>query len=207
MELNDINRSLAHKNPFEITEWAMMRAECPIVSSSFGPASAAMLYVTSKVAPNIPVIWVDHGYNLPETYQHVETLVDRLKLNLQVYTPKVTFERRRAIFGGVPMPEDEDAFRQFANEVKVEPFERALKERSPDYWLTGISKYETAHRASLDVVSVDHRGVTKVAPFFHWKHEAIDAFIAELDLPAPNHYFDPTKLAQHMECGLHVPQN
>jgi len=184
----------------------MARAEKPIVSSSFGHASAAMLYVISCVSPSTPIVWVDHGYNLPDTYEYVEQLVDRLKLNLHVYAPKVTFERRKAVFGGVPMPDDAEAFRQFANEVKVEPFERALQELSPDYWLTGINKYETAHRASLDIVSRDHRGITKVAPFFHWSNKTLMAFIASKHLPTPSHYFDPTKLAQNMECGLHVRQ-
>ena len=33
--------------------------------------------------PEIPVLWVDHGYNRPATYRHAEELSTLLRLNLK----------------------------------------------------------------------------------------------------------------------------
>ncbi|MEK7844683.1 MAG: phosphoadenosine phosphosulfate reductase family protein, partial [Pseudomonadota bacterium] len=40
--------------------------------------------------PDIPVLWVDHGYNRPATYRYAEKLRDTLHLNLKIYLPRIT---------------------------------------------------------------------------------------------------------------------
>lgn len=42
----------------------------------------------NQVHPDIPVILTDTGYLFPETYQFIDELTDKLKLNLQVYRAK-----------------------------------------------------------------------------------------------------------------------
>ncbi|MFN3164388.1 MAG: phosphoadenosine phosphosulfate reductase family protein [Pseudohongiellaceae bacterium] len=45
---------------------------------------------------------------------------------------------------------------------QTEPFARALDEFQPEVWLTGIRREETEHRKTLDIVSLDNRGIIKV---------------------------------------------
>ena len=203
MDLVAVNIALRHQPPREIVRWALSQGKNPIATTSFGKTSAALLHCLQSDASDIPVIWVDHGYNMPSTYHYVDEMMDRFSLNLHVYTPRVTTERRQAISGGVPLPEHEDAYAQFAKEVKIEPFQRAIDEHQPDIWLTGISRYETDYRRTLDIVSVDSRGLLRVAPFFYWRANDIKAYLERHELPSPQHYFDPTKLSDTAECGLH----
>ena len=89
--------------------------------------------------------------------------------------------------------------------VQVEhSYTRAFEELKPKIWITGIRKEETAFRQSLDVLSWDGRGILKVAPIFYWSEDDVQAFMDEHALPSCKHYFDPTKVAENRECGLHT---
>jgi phosphoadenosine phosphosulfate reductase len=147
---------------------------------------------------------VDSGYNLPDCYQTADQLTRGLKLNLQVYTPSMTAERRTALEGGIPTLDEADRHRRFTHDVKLEPFQRALSEHRPKVWISGIRKTETEHRQSLDIVSMDARGILKVAPLFHWSEAQLEAYMREHNLPSCKHYFDPTKVIAGRECGLHT---
>ena len=71
-------------------------------------------------------------------------------------------------------------------------------------WLTGIRREETEHRKSLDIVSIDNRGILKVAPIFYWSEDDVEAYMEQHQLPTCRHYFDPTKVHDGRECGLHT---
>lgn len=205
LDLDSLNQQLRDQSPADIIRWAASLGEPMMGSTSFAPNAAVMLKLITDVAPETPIVWVDSGYNVPDTYRVAEKLIKRLQPNLQVYIPEVTAERRNALMGGIPHPDDNpDLHAEFTRQVKLEPFNRAFEELQPKIWLTGIRKEETAFRQSLDVLSWDGRGVLKVAPIFYWNESDIDAFMAEHDLPSCKHYFDPTKVAENRECGLHT---
>ena len=88
--------------------------------------------------------------------------------------------------------------------MKLETFAQALEEFQPDIWLTGIRQEETEHRKSLDIVSRDARGIIKVAPLFYWSEEQVEAYMQQHQLATCKHYFDPTKVMDGRECGLHT---
>ena len=95
-------------------------------------------------------------------------------------------------------------FNEFTYQVKLEPFARALKILEPEVWITGIQRNETEFRQSLDIVSLDSRGILKVAPIFYWSDEEVEGYMQQHKLPSCKHYFDPTKVHEHRECGLHT---
>ncbi len=43
------------------------------------------LHFVTRIMPDISVILTDTGYLFPETYQFIDQLVDKLKLNLRVF--------------------------------------------------------------------------------------------------------------------------
>src|SRR5512145_2497322 len=113
-EIRDWNRELRDKSPLEITQWAI--AHCAegraIVSTNFRPYEAVVLHLCVQVQPDIPVLWVDHGYNRPATYQHAEQLRRRLQLNLKPYVPRMTAAHREAVHGPVPSTDQEEALKE-----------------------------------------------------------------------------------------------
>ncbi len=205
-EIAHWNAELRQKSPLEIVRWAVSEGKGrTIVSTNFRPYEAALLHVVSQVQADLPVLWVDHGYNRPATYKHAEELRARLKLNLKPYLPRLTPAHRDAIHGPIPTTEDEAALKQFSAVMKLEPFQRGMRELAPAVWLTALRKVQNPNRAGLDIVSLDGNfGALKVSPFFHWSDADLDAYLAKHQLPNEWDYFDPAKADEKRECGLHA---
>jgi phosphoadenosine phosphosulfate reductase len=202
-QLQSINAELRDKSPGEIIQWTLGLNRNVFASTSFSPNSAGLLHMVKSAAPEIPVIWVDSGYNLADTYRVAEKIIEQLQLDLKVYIPQMTAERRNALMGGIPHPDDDEALhREFTRQVKLEPFERAIDDLNGEVWITGIRREETAFRQSLDIVTLDSRGLLRVAPLFYWSEQQVEDYMAEHDLPSCRHYFDPTKVMDGRECGL-----
>ena len=187
--------------PHEIVARALRYATRPFLSTNFRPHTAALLHLVTRVMPDIPVVWVDSGYNTLATYRYAEAVTAQLRLNLHVYTPAVTATRRHAVLGGIPSLDD-PAHAAFTREVKLEPFERALRELQPDLWFTGIRAEQTDFRKKLGVVSRGPFGATRVAPIFAWTAVDLEDYLYEHGLPDYSDYYDPTKVNDHRECGL-----
>lgn len=198
------NEVLKDKTPQEIIEWALAQNKRVFATTSFGKNAAVMLKLITDVDPAVPIVWIDSGYNVRDTYLVAEQLMRELPLNMKIYSPEMTAERRNVLMGGIPTPDDEALHKEFTQQVKLDPFQRAIDDLQPEIWLTGIRKEETAHRQTLDIVSLDNRGILKVAPIFHWTDDQMEAFMEAHQLPSCKHYFDPTKVDDHRECGLHT---
>ena len=204
LDIDSANAALRDASPEEIVRWALELGGPAIATTSMGRNAAVMLHLVSQVDPTVPTIWVDTGYNLRDTYLVAERLIRDLGLNIHVYSPQMTSERRNAIMGGIPTVDEEERHAEFTRQVKLEPFERALAEHAPELWLTGLRQEETAHRRTLDTVSLDGRGIVKVAPLFRWSEQQLEQYRERHGLPSCRHYFDPTKVHDGRECGLHT---
>lgn len=174
-----------------------------IVTSNFRPFAAVLLDLVYRVAPKLPVVWMDSGYNTAATYRHAEELRQKLDLDLRVYTPRRTRAQREALDG--PAPGLDDAgFDAFVNELKLEPFERALAELKPAVWFTGVRAEDTAQRAKMDEVARNADGIIKVAPLLRWTSRDLHRYLQRRELPNNWDYLDPTKPDPKQECGLHL---
>ena len=202
IDLVAINKELTEKTPQEIISWALSVAKNPVVTTNFRPYESAILHVVVEQQEEIKVIWCDTGYNTPQTYKHAEELIHTLQLNVQLYVPKQTVAHRNATIG-LPTIEDSE-HGVFTEQVKLEPFKRAMKEHEPDVWFTNLRKGQTAFRDSIDIVSKSKDGILKVSPFYNWSDEALDEYLKTNDLPNEFKYFDPTKVESNRECGLHI---
>ena len=86
LDLDAVNRDLTQADAQQIVRWAADTfGDRMVLSSSFGAQAAVMLHLVTRVAPDVPVVFIDTGYLFPETYTFAESLAKRLKLNLHVY--------------------------------------------------------------------------------------------------------------------------
>jgi phosphoadenosine phosphosulfate reductase len=206
--IQGFNAELRVRPPVDIIRWAIAQAGGrAIVSTNFRPYEAVLLHLVTQVQPDIPVLWVDHGYNRPATYRHAEQLRSLLKLNLKPYLPSLTAAHYDAVHGGLPepTPENEERIKAFSTVMKLEPFQRGMRELAPAVWLTALRKVQNPTRAGLDIVSEDTNfGTLKVSPLFHWTDADLEAYLREHHLPNEWDYFDPAKADDKRECGLHA---
>lgn len=201
-DIEGLNKTLKNKTPLEIAQWAISNAERPVVTTNFRPYEAVILNVCSKALHDIPVIWCDSGYNTLNTYKHAEGLIQQLGLNVKLYVPLQTSAHRDSIMG-VPGIDD-PLHKEFTEQVKLEPFKRAMSDFKPDVWFTNLRKGQTALRDSLDILSLSKDGTLKVSPFYYYSDAELDVYLKENNLPNEFKYFDPTKVLENRECGLHT---
>lgn len=201
----DLTRANAEfgKDPERLTAWALGLGKRAFCSSSFGPFSAATLHLATRIQPDIPVIWVDSGYGTAAMYRYVDELERLLKLNLKIYRPRRSRAHREAAEGPLPQV-NEPGHTAFTEEVKLEPFDRAVRELGGEVWITGIRAEETDARARMEPVSVGRDGIIKVAPVLYWNSRQMHEYLKRHQLPNNFDYFDPTKVEDRRECGLHT---
>ena len=202
IDVEKLNEELKGKSPKEIIAWAVEYGNAPVVTTNFRPYEAAILHACTDVKNDMPVIWCDTGYNTAPTYKHATKVIDQLKLNVKLYTPIHTSAYRDAIMGLPTIDDPEHA--EFTEQVKLEPFRRAMADHKPDVWFTNLRKGQTAFRDNIDILSMSSDGVLKVSPFYDWSDEDLDGYLKENGLPNEKRYFDPTKVEGNRECGLHT---
>ena len=207
-QIQKANAELRAQSPLEIVRWAIAQAGGKaIVSTNFRPYEAVILHLATQVQPDIQVLWADHGYNRPATYQHAEELKNLLKLNLQAFVPRVTAAHYDAVYGGAPdpTPENEKRIKEFSSVMKLEPFLRGIRTLAPTIWLTALRKVQNPNRAGLDIVVADDNFNTiKVSPVFYWSDAEMENYLKAHHLPNEWDYFDPAKADEKRECGLHA---
>ncbi len=201
-QIEQLNIQFRDASPDKIISWAIKNAKNAVVTTNFRPYEVAILHAITEVWADIPVLWCDTGYNTPNTYKHAETLISDLTLNLKLFVPQQTAAHRDAVMGipGI----DDPKHAEFTEQVKLEPFRRAMASYLPDVWFTNLRKGQTALRDALDIFSLSRDGVLKVSPFYHWNDVELDAYLKNHKLPNEHKYFDPTKVLENRECGLHV---
>ncbi|MBK0064336.1 MULTISPECIES: phosphoadenosine phosphosulfate reductase family protein [unclassified Acinetobacter] len=202
LDLDRINAELGD-DAEKLIEWALSLNEKAIVTTNFRPFEAVILHMLTRVKPDIQVVWMDNGYNTETTYKYVDEISKLLHLNLLTYLPKRSRAHREALEGSVPALDD-PKHEAFTAEVKLEPFERALRETAPKVWFTALRATDTAVRAEMDAVSINPDGLIKVAPLLKWTSKDLWEYMQKHNLPDNEDYFDPTKGEEHRECGLHL---
>lgn len=200
--LSLFNDNVIFEDPLEIISFTLEQAKKPIVTTSFGPYSAALLWACTQIKKDIKVIWVDTGYNTEHTYKHAQYLIKKLALNIEVFTPKYTTAYLDATLGRPQI--DNPNHILFSEKVKLEPFKRAINKHKPDVWFTNVRVGQTTHREGLNVFSLSKKGILKVSPFYHFNNATLQGYIKNLNLPIEQNYYDPVKALENRECGIHL---
>lgn len=201
MTLTTLNTQWRDLPPAEIVRRALERAERPAVTTNFRPYESAILHLITQVCPDIDVIWCDTGYNTRATYQHARELIERLQLNIHIYVPQQTLGFRTVMLG---IPEvDTPEHKIFSEQVKLEPFRRAMQIHHPDVWFTNLRHGQTAFRDKIGIASESQSGILKVSPFYHYTDKDLDTYLETHQLPNEFRYYDPTKALANRECGIH----
>lgn len=200
--IEELNQQFDKASPEEIIKWVLSKCKTPIVTTNFGPYSASLLHALSDEKPDIQVIWGDSGYNLNATYAYAVALRNQLDLNLKIYTPKFTRGYIDASLGNYMA--NEKGHQAFTDLVKIEPLKIAFQEHKPDVWFTNIRQDQTEFRKGLGIFSKSQSNILKVSPFYKYSKEALQSYLDKYDLPNELSYFDPTKIFENRECGLHL---
>ncbi|HEY1848455.1 MAG TPA: phosphoadenylyl-sulfate reductase, partial [Opitutaceae bacterium] len=171
-EITAADQRLSAVSASERVKWAIGQyGRSLVLSTSFGAQSAVMLHLATRLAPDIPVIFIDTGYLFPETYQFADEMTKRLRINLKVYRALQSPAWLEARHGKLweKGAEGLEAYNQLA---KVEPMKRALTELGAKAWLAGLRRVQASTRENLPVVS-EQDGRVKILPVVDWSDREV----------------------------------
>lgn len=163
-------------------EWALDQLEGrPVLSSSFGAQAAVMLHLLTSLVPDIPVILVDTGYLFPETYRFIDTLSERLRLNLRVYRPQLGSAWMEARYGHL-WEKGLEGIERYNALHKIEPMRRALDDLQAGLWFAGLRRCQAQSRAHTPLLQ--RCGARwKVSPIADWSDRDVWIYLQRHQLP------------------------
>ena len=205
-------------------KWAVERfGDGLVMTTSSGIQAAVMLHLVTRVAPKIPVIFIDTGYLFPETYRFARDLTEKLGLNLKKYVPAVTAAEQEALHGK-QWEQGIDGLKRYNFINKVEPMDRAVRELGATAWLAGLRRTQASTREGLKVVQQQNK-ITKIHPIIDWDNRTVHRYLTQHGLDyhplweqgyvSVGDWHSTTKLLDGMkeedtrfgrvkrECGLH----
>jgi phosphoadenosine phosphosulfate reductase len=182
IDLEHANRAFQALKAEQRAQWAFENLPgAHIVSSSFGAQSAVMLHLLSTVSPNIPVVLTDTGYLFPETYQFIDQLTERLKLNLQVYRAPISASWQEARFGKM-WEQGVDGIEKYNKLNKVEPMKRALEDFDAKVWFAGLRRSQSESRQNIAFLQQQNKQI-KVHPIADYSNKQLHEYMLKHDLP------------------------
>jgi phosphoadenosine phosphosulfate reductase len=146
--------------------------------SSFGAESVVLLHMVSRVAPGLPVLFIDTQMLFSETLDYQREVAAKLGLT------DVRVIRAAAAEVALHDPEgtlhkaNPDACCSFR---KTLPLENALS--GFDAWITGRKRFQGGERTALEFFEPEEPHRLRVNPLAHWRMEDVQDYIAENNLP------------------------
>ncbi|WP_241607740.1 phosphoadenylyl-sulfate reductase [Rosenbergiella australiborealis] len=177
-ELTAVNQQLESLSAEERVAWALENLPGQhALTSSFGIQAAVSLHLVNQQSPQIPVILTDTGYLFPETYQFIDSLQERLQLNLQVYRAELSPAWQEARYGKL-WEQGVEGLERYNQLNKVEPLTRALEELQVSTWFAGLRREQSESRSQLEILSVS-RGIFKFLPIVDWDNRQVYQYLKQ----------------------------
>jgi phosphoadenosine phosphosulfate reductase len=182
LDLEKLEPVLAAKTAEGRVAWAMETfGKKVVLSSGFGAQSAVLLHMATVQNPGVPVVLVDTGYLFPETYQFIEELTTRLKLNLKTYRAPLSPKAQEEKFGKL-WEKGVEGITQYNQMNKVEPMNRALDELGAWGWIAGLRRQQSSTRKNLTFLR-EQGGRLKIHPILDWTDKDVFEYLTRNDLP------------------------
>ena len=174
--------SLASLHARDRTAWALEHLPgAHVLSSSFGAQAAVSLPLAVSLRPARPRGVVDSGYLFPETYRFIDTLRERLSLNLHVTRAAIGPAWHEARDGRL-WEQGGDGLATYNRVRKVEPMRHALDELGAGTWIAGLRRDQSRGRAATPFIQ-RHEGRWKVHPIADWSDRDVGRYLVAHGLP------------------------
>lgn len=190
--------------------------------SSFGVDAAFTLSVLKESGVEVPVLTNESGFRFDETKQFQEELQRKFELRVFEFGPV-----QEVIDDIVNKMLWEENIGDYYERVKVRPLKAALRQLGVTALISGVRRYQTLHRASMNVYEPGGDGEVRVHPVLDWPEEAVEAYVSDRALPKHPFYvqgfdsvgdwpvtrrgrgrsgrmFESGNGEEKLECGIHL---
>ena len=183
-ELVALNLAFEAAHPREILEWTLEQSGLPRVAlaSAFQAEGTVTMHLATQILPDIPILFLETGYQFAETLAFKQQLTERLGLNVVDLVGEYTVERQALEFGPRLFERNPE---RCCDLNKVQPMFQAL--RGLDAWVTAFRRDSSPTRATspfLEQYELEpDRWIVKVNPMAAWSRQQVWGYLREHDLP------------------------
>ncbi len=154
-----------------------------IYPCSMGLEGSVMVDLIARHGLDISIVTLDTGRLPQATYDVIEALSSRYKVNIQVIFPDCRDVEKMVAEHGVNLFKKSIELRkQCCNVRKVAPLMRVLEGK--EAWITGRRREQSKDRASLQAIETDPvYGLKKYNPLLEWSLEQVWEYVRAYDVP------------------------
>lgn len=183
-ELVALNASFERAHPREILTWALETSGLRkiAVASAFQAEGTAIMHMASAIRADVPVLFLETGFQFAETLAFKQRLTERLGLNVIDLYGELTVAGQAEQHGERLYERDPE---RCCDLNKVKPMFEAL--RGLDAWITAFRRDSSPTRAGATFVEQYElepgHMIVKVNPVAAWTRRDTWAYLREHDLP------------------------
>jgi phosphoadenosine phosphosulfate reductase len=182
--------------------WALRTyGERVVLAVSFGGLGGLVLLdIAIRIAPKLPVYYLDTGLLFPETLAFVRTIEAHYGISAIPVRPTLALVDQAAAHGDALWQRDPDLCCALR---KVQPQRAFLKDYAA--WMTGLHRGNLATRTDVPRVSWDAAAnVVKVSPLAAWNTDTLETYAREHQLPVNPLHADGFPSIGCMPCTRRV---
>jgi len=139
--------------------------------------SVLLLHILSRLAPDIPIYFLNTGYHFPETLEFKAALAQTL--GLTIFDLFSSVPRSLQLTGGhFLFAEDPD---HCCHINKIAPLEPILLKH--DVWINGIRASQSPTRQHMQREQPGAHGILRYHPLLHWDQQLADDYLESHHLP------------------------
>ena len=182
-ELDEINPTL--QSAQDALRWASDNLHPNVAkASSFGLEDSALIHMMVQINPDFRFFTLDTGRLPQETYEIMDTLSKKYKINFEVMFPDAKEVEEMVNTKGINLFYDSVENRRLCCGIrKVKPLKRMLS--GLDGWITRIRNDQTSTRENAKMLEIDEKygGIVKVNPIINWTWDDVWKYIKENNIP------------------------
>jgi sulfite reductase (ferredoxin) len=179
--LAELARTYEKASPQAIIAWAVATygAGMTLACSFGGPSGMALLDMTLRIQPDVPVFYLDTDFLFPETHALVDVVAQKYNITPFAVRPSLSPKQQADRYGEALWTRDPDACCDLR---KVAPQRDYLRQFTA--WMTGIRRDQAATRRATPVIQWDAQfGLAKISPLAGWDERQVWAYIVANDIP------------------------
>ena len=169
------------------------RSKNPYLSCSWGKDSILTLFLTHFIKPNIHVVFMNSGYDLPELYKTRDLLLKKLKIKhyTELSSP-IDYISLITKYGMRNINRSDKQQKKILELIKKNNIDDWAIENGFDGFVWGMRAQESVGRKIyLSKFGPIHRaknGLVRITPLIWWTTDEVWDAIHELELPYPKFY-------------------
>lgn len=173
---------------YELLERVFKQYHAPYISCSWGKDSSLVMYLVTQVYPDTPVIFMDSGYNLPDTYKFRDWYLENVGIKHYYEVPCPNDYVELCLKYGLPSIDRTAADQEKVKKIiKKDVIDEFAREKGFDCCIWGIRAQETRGRAILlkkyGLLYEMPGQMAKCAPIGWWTHREVWEAIDWLKIP------------------------